>query len=86
MCVNAFFPKPPDPPALAPAKKVDPIINPVKPMTKALVSPADIAKVDFGSEKKKQQGGKDTPRVTADSLKINLGGTEQTSNTGGLNV
>tara|TARA_Y100001963_G_C6652938_1_gene386638 strand:+ start:265 stop:522 length:258 start_codon:yes stop_codon:yes gene_type:complete len=85
MCVSAFFPKPPDPPKLAPAKKVDPVINPVKPNAKTLVSPEDIAKVDFGSEKKKQ-GGRDTPRVTADSLKINLGGTEQTSNTGGLNV
>mgnify|MGYP003148475461 CR=1 FL=1 len=86
MCVNAFFPKPPDPPALAPAKKPDPIITATKPMAKPLVTPDEIAKVDFGGDKKKKQGGKDAPRVTADSLKINLGGTEPTSNTGGLNV
>ena len=85
MCVSAFFPKPPDPPALAPAKKADPIITATKPMAKPLVTPDEIAKVDFGGEKKKQDG-KNRPAVTADSLKINLGGTEPTSNTGGLNV
>jgi len=85
MCLSAFFPKPPDPPALPPAKKTDPVINPVKPNAKALITPDDIAKVDFGSKKKKQDG-KNRPAVTADSLKINLGGTEPTSNTGGLNV
>ena len=84
MCVKMFFPDPPDPTAPPPAKKADPVIKPLaKP--KALLSPEDISKVDYGNAKK-QQGGKDAPRITADSLKINLGGTEQTSDTGGLNV
>ena len=84
MCVSSLFPKAPDPPTPPPFKKADPIIT-ATPKAKPLITPDDIAKVDFGSERKKQQG-KNTQRVTADSLKINLGGTEPTSNTGGLNV
>ena len=83
MCLSAFFPKPPDPPALPPAKKADPNIAPPLPKPKPLITPDQIAKVDYGSKKDKKVAQE---RVNADSLKINLEGTSPSADTGGLNV
>jgi len=83
MCVKALFPQPPDPTIPPPAKKPDPIVKPLQPKTKALITPEDIAKVDYGSQVKKER---DRKRVTADSLKIDLGNIEPASQQGGLNV
>ena len=85
MCVKSFFPDPPDPPPLPPAAKPDPIITETKPKTTPLIDPEKIAKVDYGSQADK--GPKAQRRVTADSLKINLGTNAPTSaDTGGINV
>tara|TARA_R100001129_G_scaffold160521_1_gene125073 strand:- start:72 stop:329 length:258 start_codon:yes stop_codon:yes gene_type:complete len=84
MCVNAFFPKPPDPTPLPPATPPPPTIAPVKPKIRPLLDPKKIAKVDYGSKVKRNEGQK---QVTADSLKINVGGgAPPAADTGGLNV
>ena len=82
MCLSALFPKPPNPTAPPPAKKADPIVK-APPKSKSLLTPEDIAKVEYGGQRKVQQT---RDKVTADSLKINLGGESPTANTGGLNV
>ena len=85
MCVDSFFPKPPDPAPLPPAAKPDPVIDPVKPKTTPLIDPDKVAKVDYGKTSKAKV--KKQPKVTADSLKINTGvNTPSTAQTGGLNV
>ena len=84
MCVNAFFPKPPDAAALPPAKKADPIIKPLA-RAKPLITPEDISKVKYG-EKSNKEGATERKRVTADALKINLGAGDTSSQTGGLNA
>lgn len=83
MCVSALFPKAPDPPTPPPMKKADPIVK-APPKAKALITPEDIAKVDYGSTAKKKK--QDQQAITADSLKIDLGQTDAGSGTGGLNV
>ena len=84
MCIKSFFPKPPDPPALPPAVTPPPVISETKPKITPLLDPEKIAKVDYGSQADKKR---ETPKVTADSLKINLGtNTTGTADTGGLNV
>ena len=86
MCVKSFFPSPPDPPALPPAAKPDPIIAETKPKTQKLITPDQIAKVDYGSAPKRDESP-GAPKVSADSLKINLGNqNNNSSNTGGLNA
>ena len=85
MCVKSFFPSPPDPAPLPPAAAPPPTIEPVKPKTRPLLDPDKIAKVDYGSKVKRNEGQKQ--RVTADSLKINVGGgAPPAADTGGLNV
>tara|TARA_R100000008_G_C3462807_1_gene105052 strand:+ start:203 stop:463 length:261 start_codon:yes stop_codon:yes gene_type:complete len=86
MCVKSFFPDPPDPPALPPAATPPPAVSETKPKTQKLITPDQIAKVDYGSSPKRDKRP-DAPKVSADSLKINLGNQNNNSaNTGGLNV
>ena len=86
MCVGSLFkpPTPPDPAPLPPAKKPDPIIEPTKPKVRKLIDADAIAKVSYGQKTQKRK----TPgrKVSADSLKINLGGDAPSASTGGLNV
>ena len=85
MCVKAFFPDPPDPPPLPPAQTPPPVIADTKPKTRPLVDPNKIAKVDYGAKVKRAKEAKQQ-QVTADSLKINVGGAPPAADTGGLNV
>ena len=82
MCLNAFFPKPPEPSTPPPTATPPPTIEPLKPKIRQLIDAKKLAGVTYGSQKKRDRT---TPRVTADSLKINLGGTPPASQTGGLN-
>ena len=84
MCIKSVFPTPPDPPALPPAQPPPPIPSETKPKVTPLLDPEKIAKVDYGSQADKKR---EAPKVTADSLKINLGtNAPGTADTGGLNV
>ena len=86
MCVRSFFPKPPDPQPLPPAVTPPPVIADTKPKTRPLLDPNKIAKVDYGSKAKRNQQNQQQ-QVTADSLKINVGGgAPPAADTGGLNV
>jgi hypothetical protein len=83
MCVKSFFPDPPKPAPLPPAAKPDPIITETKPKITPLLDPEKIAKVDYGSQADKKN---EAPKVTADSLKINLGtNAPGSAATGGIN-
>ena len=84
MCVKAFFPKPPDPAPLPPAKKPDPIVQETKPQIRKLIDADSIAQVKYGQTSQKRK----TPpkQVSADSLKINIGGDNPAAASGGLNV
>ena len=84
MCVNAFFPKPPDPPPLPPATKPNPVVAPPKPMVRKLIDADTIAQVKYGqtTDKKKEP----RKQIGADSLKINIGGDNPAAASGGLNV
>ena len=88
MCLGNLFPKAPDPAPLPPSRKPDPVVTQTKPMVRKLIDPDELAKVTYGSDKKRKRIAQ--PKVAADALRIKLNpGTPDAaaaSQSGGLNV
>ena len=88
MCLGALFPKPPDPVAPPPSRKPDPVVTDTKQNARKLIDPDEIAKVTYGSEKKRKRIAQ--PKIAADALRIKLNpgspDAAAASQSGGLNV
>ena len=85
MCIkNLLFPEPKENPLPNVTRVPDPVVKETKPKIRKLVEKETVAKLQLGAKKQLPQGQQP---VSADSLRINLGGTTPgASNQGGLNV